>query len=416
MPCLNEAETLQVCVEKARDFLERPASPARCRRRQRQHRRLAGDRRARRRPGRARRRARATAPRCSAASRRRAAATSSWATPTTATTSRTSARSSSELRAGADLVMGNRFAGGIEPGRDAAAAPLPRQPGAVVRRPPVLPQPDPRLPLRAARLPTATRSLGLEPAHHRHGVRQRDGGQGRRCRARRSPRCRPPCAPTAAAGRRTCAAGATAGGTCASCCSTARAGCSSYPGLVADRARPARDASSWSSARSRSAASPSTSGRCCTPRCGRRGGPGGLLRAAHEGLCDRGGVPPARTAARPGHDRVGLEKGLLVGAVLFLLGLVAAILSFTVWNSRASASSTRGSRSASWSPPSWASSWVRRCSTASSCRSSVSAGGACPAPRSAAPAPERRGSGPDRAPDASTARWPRTGAGGAGRP
>jgi hypothetical protein len=30
---------------------------------------------------------------------------------------------------------------------------------------------------------------------------------------------------------------------------------------------------------------------------------------------------------------VGLEKGLLVGAVLFLLGLVAAILSFTVWNS-----------------------------------------------------------------------------------
>ena len=32
-------------------------------------------------------------------------------------------------------------------------------------------------------------------------------------------------------------------------------------------------------------------------------------------------------------DRVGLEKGLLVGAVLFLLGLGAAILSFTVWNS-----------------------------------------------------------------------------------
>ena len=31
--------------------------------------------------------------------------------------------------------------------------------------------------------------------------------------------------------------------------------------------------------------------------------------------------------------RVGLEKGLLAGALLFLLGLVAAILSFTVWNS-----------------------------------------------------------------------------------
>ena len=65
-----------------------------------------------------------------------------------------SIRSSSELRAGDDLVMGNRFTGGIAPG---AMPPLHRylgNPGADRHRPPVLPQPDRRLPLRPARLPT----------------------------------------------------------------------------------------------------------------------------------------------------------------------------------------------------------------------------------------------------------------------
>ena len=39
------------------------------------------------------------------------------------------------LRGGDELVMGNRFAGGIAPGRDAAVASLPRQSGAVLHRP-----------------------------------------------------------------------------------------------------------------------------------------------------------------------------------------------------------------------------------------------------------------------------------------
>ena len=62
-------------------------------------------------------------------------------------------------------------------GRDAAAAQVPRQPGAVLRRPPVLPQQDRRLPLRPARLPAGQRDRA-RPAGHRHGVRQRDGREG----------------------------------------------------------------------------------------------------------------------------------------------------------------------------------------------------------------------------------------------
>ena len=63
-----------------------------------------------------------------------------------------------QLRGGADLVMGNRFRGGIAPGAMPRSAPLPRQPGPVVARPAVLQDPDRRLPLRPARLPHATAS------------------------------------------------------------------------------------------------------------------------------------------------------------------------------------------------------------------------------------------------------------------
>ena len=53
MPCLNEAETLAVCIEKAQAFLAALRRRGRgADLRQRQHRRLAGDRRATRRAGR----------------------------------------------------------------------------------------------------------------------------------------------------------------------------------------------------------------------------------------------------------------------------------------------------------------------------------------------------------------------------
>ena len=91
---------------------------------------------------------------------------------------------------GADLVMGNRFPAASSPAR-CRAAPLPRQPGAVRRRPAVLPAPDRRLPLRAARLPPR-RASWARPDDGGHGVRQRDGRQGVASPARRSARCRPP--------------------------------------------------------------------------------------------------------------------------------------------------------------------------------------------------------------------------------
>ena len=117
MPCLNEAETLATCIQKAQ------ALPRRLRhfgrgadRRQWQHRRLAADRQRAWARAWCRSLARATARRCSAASPPPAAATSSWATPTIPTISPTSTPSSTRLRAGADLVMGNRFKGGIAAG------------------------------------------------------------------------------------------------------------------------------------------------------------------------------------------------------------------------------------------------------------------------------------------------------------
>ena len=86
------------------------------------------------------------------------------------------------LRGGADLVMGNRFRGGIEPG---AMKPLHRYLGN-----PVLSfvgrlffrQRGQGLPLRPARLPPRQRAPA-RPAGHRDGVRQRDGGQGHPGRA-----------------------------------------------------------------------------------------------------------------------------------------------------------------------------------------------------------------------------------------
>ena len=86
--------------------------------------------------------------------------------------------SSSELRDGDDLVMGNRFKGGIEPG---AMPFLHRYLGN-----PVLSFigrlffriAGRRLPLRPARLPPRPRCCELGLQHDRHGVRQRDGRQG----------------------------------------------------------------------------------------------------------------------------------------------------------------------------------------------------------------------------------------------
>ena len=119
----------------------------------------------------------ATAPRSRAASPRRAAATSSWATRISRMTSAPSRDFVKALDAGADLVMGSRFRGGIENG---AMPPLHRWLGNPVLtglgrlffRTDVS---DFHCGLRAFRRDALLRP---RPADDRDGVRERDGRQG----------------------------------------------------------------------------------------------------------------------------------------------------------------------------------------------------------------------------------------------
>ena len=81
------------------------------------------------------------------------------------------------LRAGNELVMGNRFKGGIAPGAMPWHHSYIGNPVLSFARPAVLPHQGFRLPLRPARL-RPRRDPGSQPAHHRHGVRLRNAGQG----------------------------------------------------------------------------------------------------------------------------------------------------------------------------------------------------------------------------------------------
>ena len=224
----------------------------------------------------------------------------SWATPTTATTSRDLEPFVEQLRAGDDLVMGNRFAGGIEPGAMPCAAPLPRQPGAVGHRPAVLPQR--RSATSTAACAASARDADAAPraADDGHGVRERDGREGDAARPAHQRGADDARARTAAAARRTCAAGATAGGTCASCCCTARAGCSCYPGVALMRAGLALGG--WLLPGPRIVgASSSTSTRCCTrPPRSTSAISRSRLRCLHEGLRGQRGTAARGSAASSG--------------------------------------------------------------------------------------------------------------------
>ena len=81
------------------------------------------------------------------------------------------------LRVGDDLVMGNRFAGGIEKGCDAVVASLDRESRALHDGADLLLLACAGLPLRAARV-QRRRVSPHASQHHRHGVRERDRRQG----------------------------------------------------------------------------------------------------------------------------------------------------------------------------------------------------------------------------------------------
>ena len=135
-----------------------------------------------------------------------------------------------QLRAGDDLVMGNRFKGGIAPGAMPSlhrylGNPVLSWLGRLFFR---IPIGDFHCGLRGFRT-DRMRALGLRTTGMEFAsemvVRTALAGY-------RITEVPTTLARTAAPARRTCAPGATAGGTCASCCSTARAGCSSIPGLA----------------------------------------------------------------------------------------------------------------------------------------------------------------------------------------
>ena len=156
-----------------------------------------------------------------------------------------------KLRKGADLVMGNRFAGGIAPGampplHHYLGNPVLSSIGRLFFRSPIG---DFHCGLRGfdrdSVLALDLQATGMEFASEMV-VKATLAG----LRVTEVPTT---LARTAGAGRRTCAPGATAGATCGSCCCSARAGCSSCPAwCCSSRAWPS--ARSWCRTRSASAA------------------------------------------------------------------------------------------------------------------------------------------------------------------
>ena len=94
-----------------------------------------------------------------------------------------------KLREGYDLVMGNRFPGGIEPGAMPWSHRWVGNPVLSLIGRVFFHSPGRRLPLRLARLPQG-RLRADGAAHDRDGVRQRDGHQGVAEGHDASPRCR----------------------------------------------------------------------------------------------------------------------------------------------------------------------------------------------------------------------------------
>ena len=120
------------------------------------------------------------------------------------------------LEHGADMVVGNRFAGGISRGRHAVGASVHRQPDHQLRDPALLRHADRRQPERPARV----HAHGLRAARAalgRDGARLGDDRERLAGRACRSPRC--PRHTTSGWARASSTRSATAGATCASCSS-----------------------------------------------------------------------------------------------------------------------------------------------------------------------------------------------------
>jgi hypothetical protein len=207
------------------------------------------------------------------------------------------------LEAGADLVMGSRFKGRSSR-RDAVSPPVARKPGPDISRAAFLQGERLGLPLRPAR---SARRREDGAAHDRHGVRERDGGQGRSFISRSRDPSRS--APT----RR-------------SRCISARGGTLAAPPLPSLYSPrwlylvPGFHSPSWAPDSSRgfcraarSSARRSTSTRCWPPG----DGPGGAQRFSSESskVRDHRGTPASGPLLESLDRWVTLETGLIAGAL-----------------------------------------------------------------------------------------------------
>ena len=302
MPCLNEADTLATCIDKAQRALREPASPARssspttaaptarrrspaahgarvvpvagARLRQRADGRHRGGARPLRHHGRRRRQLRLPRGRRSSSTKLRAG-----------------------LRPGAGLPAARRRRHACCPARcrpcTAGSAIRCSRPGAAGGS--ATPIHDVYCGMRGF---TREAYRAPRPALHGHGVRHRDDHQGEPLPASASPRCRSRCTPTAARRtRRTCGRSATAGARCASSCCSARAGCSSCPGCSLLALGVAR-LRAGAARRDDRPASRSTCTRCSSPAWRSLGGQQAIVvRAVRQDLRDR----RRAAAARPPH-------------------------------------------------------------------------------------------------------------------
>ena len=220
------------------------------------------------------------------------------------------------LEDGADLVIGNRMAN-IQPGRDAVAAPLHRQPAAHGRAQPVLQDRRLRRPLRHAGVPPRP-AAGAGPAHDGDGVRLRARDPLGQARARH-PRDRRSTT-TRARASRSSPRSPTAGATCASCSCTARPGSSCCPGAVLAILGLLGTLSSLSGIElfGREWDLHALIAGVAAGDRRRAGHPDRGLRARLRRLLPR----RARRAHRGRARRLRLEHGLIAGGILLLLGLV----------------------------------------------------------------------------------------------
>ncbi len=189
------------------------------------------------------------------------------------------------------------------------------------------------------------------PALHGHGVRDRDDHQSRAWQRARSPRCRSRCTRTAA--RRT-----------RRICSTFRDGWRTLrfflmysprwlfliPGLLLMIARSDRLRAGHAGRRTvrRQRSTPT---RCCSPAWRSSAGYQSILFAVFTKMfaIDEGLLPPDPRMARF-TKHLSLEKGLIGGGLVAVLGLVLLLIAVLKWSEGASASSTTRARCGSSCP------------------------------------------------------------------